>query len=494
MNTWISSKTSIAGFLILLGLVFLSHIPFIEADPDRNMAVGRGPFTDEGLNTIQIRNWVNQGDLSLTECDNLLKTPMLGFPLALTYKLFGTGHAVSRLHVLLLVFLAFLWIGLDRKNTRMIAIFLLTTALIYQVFHSSHFSMGEMLSAASVLLSIHFLARSFNPEFNRGANTRQAIFSGVFLSLSYFIKIQFIYLVILLPSVLIIQWFGSNFFIRKRIPVQGLAITATLLFFLLLYLLAWYLPNKEAYDYMMAHQSGEFTLSKKIWEYIRFNIDYHFIREGYQWFVYIFLTFLVTGFILLGKSRSTSYSTWFFSSLTWFLLEMHKLTMVYLPTRYQVSIVVSMGLLISVVMNELLNIKASQWKLPVQIITTGTIIFLAAFNVYSWQDSLRHRTYVIRDANAYLASHIGKNDVVLGAWAPSLTWQSGSKALPVWNHFLNYEDPVTTFKPSAILAETDEQDSEQAWSEQGIDLKEISDSSKLIKIGHWDLVIYWLIE
>jgi hypothetical protein len=456
------------------------------------MAVGRGPFTDEGLNTIQIRNWINQGDLSLTECDNLLKTPMLGFPLALTYKLFGTGHAVSRLHVLLLVFLAFLWIGLDRKNTRMIAIFLLTTAMIYPVFHSSHFSMGEMLSAASVLLSIYFLARSFNPEFSRGANTRQAILSGVFLSLSYFIKIQFIYLVILLPVVLIIQWFSSNFFVRKRIPVQGLVISATLLFFLLLYLLAWYLPNREAYDYMMAHQSGELTVSNKIWEYMRFNIDYHFIKEGFRWFVYIFLILFVTGFILLRRAKSTSYSTWFFSSLIWTLLELHKLTMVYLPTRYQVSIVVSMGLLISVVTNELLTIKAARWKLPVRTITLAAVIFLTAVNIFYYQDSLRHRTYAIRDANDYLASHLDKDDLVLGAWAPSLTWHSRSKAIPVWNHFLNYEDPVNTFKPNVIIAETDEQDSEQAWSGHGINLSEIADSSRAARIGHWDVMIYWI--
>ena len=75
MNSWMKWKNSKLLFFIILGLIFLAHLPFIGADPDRNMAVGRGPFTDEGLNTSQVRNWVNQGELNLSECDNLLKTP-----------------------------------------------------------------------------------------------------------------------------------------------------------------------------------------------------------------------------------------------------------------------------------------------------------------------------------------------------------------------------------------------------------------------------------
>ncbi len=195
MNSWMKWKNSKTVFFIILGLLFISHLPFIDADPDRNMAVGRGPFTDEGLNTIQIRNWVNHGDLNLAECDNLLKTPMLGFPLAVTYKIFGATHIVSRLHILVLLFLALLLIGLDEKNRWIIIIFSLITLLQYQVFQSSHFSMAEMLSVAAVLLSIHFLARSFDMDFSQKSRLKQAVLSGVFLSLSYFIKIQFIYLV-----------------------------------------------------------------------------------------------------------------------------------------------------------------------------------------------------------------------------------------------------------------------------------------------------------
>jgi hypothetical protein len=487
-------KTDKVFFLILLGILFISHLPFITADPDRNMSVGRGPFTDEGLNTIQVRNWVNNGGLSLTECDNLLKTPMLGFPLALTYNIFGTSHVVSRLHVLLLVFLGLLWIGLDRKTSRMMIIFLLSTALLYPVFQSSHFSMGEMLSVASVLLAIHFLARSFDPEFSQRSHDKHAVLSGVFLSLSYFIKIQFIYLIALLPVVLFIHWFNGNYFVRKMVPRQGFAITSTLLFFLLLYLLAWYIPNKEAYDYMMVHQSGEFVLSKKMWEYIHFNLDYHFIKGWIQWFCYFFLILLVAGFFILNKTPSKRYPVLFFSSLAWFFLELHKLTMAYLPTRYQVSLFVSMGLLISVVSHELLTVSFKRGRMLVRTAAVAIISIIVFINIYNYTDTLQHRTYSISETNEYLARSLGPDDIVLGAWAPSLTWSSKSRALPVWNNFLNYEDPVNTFKPGVIIAEIDEQDSEQAWSGQGINLREIADSSRTVRIGQWDLVIYWIGE
>ncbi|NTV85037.1 MAG: hypothetical protein HGA23_12195, partial [Bacteroidales bacterium] len=49
-----------------------------------------------------------------------------------------------------------------------------------------------------------------------------------------------------------------------------------------------------------------------------------------------------------------------------------------------------------------------------------------------------------------------------------------------------------TLKPEVIVAESDEKDSEQAWKSQGINLKEISDSSKMIKIGQWEVGIYFL--
>jgi len=490
MNTQISWKTDKLVFLILLGLIFLSHFPFIEADPDLNMGIGRGAFTDEGLNTIQVRNWVNHGELSLSECDNLLKTPLLGFPLAITYKIFGTGHVASRLHVLVLLFLALLLVGLKKENRIWSGIFLLTTLMQYHVFQSSHFSMAELLSVGSALLSIHFFVNALNPGEFQKPRKLYAFFAGLFISLTYYFKIQFIYLILLPAIVLVIFWFSKNYVIRRRIIHQGMIFAGTLLAFLLIYLFAWYLPNKETYDLMMAHQSGEFSLSAKTWEYIRFNINFYFLNGSMRWFILAFLLFLVAGFTLAVRSGNNHFRLWFWFSLAWFTLELHKLTMVYLPARYQVSLLVSMGLLISIVAAGLMDLKPGRIRAVAVTISLAVVLLLFTINLSNFVETLKNRTFIIRDTNTVLSQRVGKNDVVLGAWAPSLTWESGSKAIPVWNHFLNYQDPLHRFDPDVIIAETDEQDSEQAWKSQGIDLQEISDSVITARIAHWDVVIY----
>jgi len=74
--------------IILFGLLLVAHLPFLDADPDINISYSRGPFTDEGLNTIQIRNLVNHGELNIEECDNLLKTPLFNFSLLIPFTIF----------------------------------------------------------------------------------------------------------------------------------------------------------------------------------------------------------------------------------------------------------------------------------------------------------------------------------------------------------------------------------------------------------------------
>jgi hypothetical protein len=260
----------------------------------------------------------------------------------------------------------------------------------------------------------------------------------------------------------------------------------------LIYILGWYLPNKQAYDYMMAHQSGDFTLSSRIFNNVGFNLSYHFLRGWLQIFFYIFIILVVTGFINLKKTKNRRYPALFFSSLIWFFLELHKLLMVYLPTRYQVSLLLSMGLLMSVVINEMLELPEFYKKISAKSLAIISLVILTTINIYIYFDQLSHRTYAIRETNQYLSQHLLKDEMVIGTWAPSLTWKSGSKAIPVWNNFLNYKDPVNTFHPRLVISETDEQESEQAWKSQGIDLKALSDSVKVARIGQWAVGMYWM--
>ena len=54
-------------WLLFLGvglLVILTQVPFVSSDPDFNISESRDANTDEGLNSCQIRNFVNHGDLN----------------------------------------------------------------------------------------------------------------------------------------------------------------------------------------------------------------------------------------------------------------------------------------------------------------------------------------------------------------------------------------------------------------------------------------------
>ena len=150
----------------------------------------------------------------------------------------------------------------------------------------------------------------------------------------------------------------------------------------------------------------------------------------------------------------------------------------------------------SIVVSEILLRGKNSSQNPVQawlkLLATTCIIILFGINAWQYRAALERRTYVIRDLNYYLAERVKPGELVLGTWAPSLTWESGSRAIPVWNNFLNYQDPVKQFNPRVVISEKDEQESEQAYRSQGISLEALSDSTKSARIGQWDVVIYWM--
>jgi len=270
-----------------------------------------------------------------------------------------------------------------------------------------------------------------------------------------------------------------------------------MILFLAVYLLAWYLPFKGTYDYMMAHQSGTLEINREVFNHINFNITYFLLSKINLPFTLTFLVCLLTGIFLLFRKVSGSFPLLFKTALLWLILESHKLTMVYWPTRYQVSMYVAMGLLITIVFYELINNgglfknnRRATWLLRVVAVTWIMVMFVN--NVNDYFKTLERREWVIRDTNRYLAENLTKDDVAIGAWAPSLTWDAKCRAFPVWGGFLNDQDPLVKFHPKVVLSEPDEQDSEQAYKKQGIDLLKESDSIRSFQIGQWNIKVYWI--
>jgi hypothetical protein len=495
MKPWLKWRSDTAA-LVLIILLFLSHLPFLTSDPDSAISFSRGPFTDEGLNTIQVRNLINHGYLDLDECDNLLKTPLFGATVGIPMYLFGTSLLVARLTVLLLIALILAFLAKDGVFSKLLLFLIPIMFFKYQVFHFSHFSLAEMLATVSVILGIYFLYKTYKPFQREKWHIRNAILAAACISAAYFFKIQFIY-IILLPIVTGVERYFMAKNINKRLLlVNGLVMTGMIILLLLIYLIAWYLPSKDTYEYMMAHQSGVFSLGPKTWEYVRFNITFFMFSEGNILFSITFLGYLLAGIIMLYVKPSAHYPVIFKASVIWFLLELHKLTMVYLPTRYQVSLYAAMGVLIAIVMSELLITIATKKKdwavssLRAGIITWVVILFI--LNALDYSESYKSRRYQVREANHYLANTLENDDMTVGAWAPSLTWNARCISIPVWSGFLNDIDPLERLQPRIVVSEPDEQDSEQAYLKQGIDLSTESDSVKSFIIGSWEVNVYWM--
>src|SRR5947207_12380290 len=95
-----SSKASLYFFLYIL-LIFLTHLPFLNADPHVHIALNSvDAFTDEGLYSCQLRNFINHGYLNIKESDGLLKAPLFNIVLALPLFVFGTHLYIARLAIL----------------------------------------------------------------------------------------------------------------------------------------------------------------------------------------------------------------------------------------------------------------------------------------------------------------------------------------------------------------------------------------------------------
>jgi hypothetical protein len=51
---------------------------------------------------------------------------------------------------------------------------------------------------------------------------------------------------------------------------------------------------------------------------------------------------------------------------------------------------------------------------------------------------------------------------------------------------------INTYNPAVIIAETDEEDSNQAFSSQGVDVDTYADSIKYFTINKWKLKLIWI--
>jgi hypothetical protein len=152
-----------------------------------------------------------------------------------------------------------------------------------------------------------------------------------------------------------------------------------------------------------------------------------------------------------------------------------------------------MGLLMSLVLLQLITINRKDK--PIYSIKVLVVLFLVAFgikNSIDYSSSFKRRTFVISEINDYLGKYDFQNKPIVGAWAPSLSWKSKAISFPVWKGYFNEKDVIKLSNPAVIIAETDEEDSNQAFSSQGVDIDLYADSIKYFTINRWKLKLLWI--
>lgn len=471
-----------ANLALLLMLVLL-HLPFMAADPDPTVTVmSRGPWTDEGLNTSQVRNFVNHGVLDMAECDNLIKTPFFGFVLVPFYSVFGTQLVVGRWVVLGSV-LFVLWLMLAYRGTRAFATAFAVLGLMqFHVFHFSHYSMAEMMGVALTLLGI-FLLTLWGGKDNRAYLAAACLSFG----LAFLSKVTFAY-VLVLP-------FGARFLVFLSERVRGRDSVTSLLLdggimaavtgaIALIFHQRWYGLHREVFDLVRADQGSD-----------RFDLATPWGRALFNWGEFIdvaglspFLILAALALIILVRTglEGRAERTLLYGLLGWLLLESHRLLLMNPPTRYLVPLFAAMLAFVAFAL--------TRWHGSLGRKATAGLLMLGmfAYNLSHWHSSLHRRSFVFQEVNAYLAPHNLHHASVLGVWGTGLAAGTGARLLPVWNGFMNHEQPLERHHPRIIFAEHDEADSRQAFAAQGIDLHAASDSMRTFDLWRYKVNLYWM--
>ncbi len=459
------------------------HLPFLLSDPDPTVSLlSRGPWTDEGLNTSQVRNFVNHGTLDVAECDNLIKTPFFGFVLVPFYSLFGTHIVVGRVVVLLVVLLV-LWSLLAYRPTRSFAIaFAVLGLLQFHLFHYAHYSMAEMMGVAFILLGIFMLRLAHAHEQRAWHLAAMVAFSLAFLS-----KVTFAY-ALLLPFIaryfLFLSERSKGRDSARNLLVDTSIMTGVAAFFVGSFYFKWYRVHKAVFDLVKADQGNDRFDLATAWERVQFNWDNFISVEGFAPFVVL----LGLAFVLVVRTseRGRGDRAMLFGLLAWLLLEGHRLLLVNPPSRYLVPLFAAMLAFAS--------FGITQWK-EAPSRRFFAIVFIVGFGIYNvshYVDSLNRRTLVMEDIRNYLSACDLRNETVLGVWGTGLASSTGAKVLPVWHGFMNHQDPINTFRPRVVFAEDTEADSGEAFRKQGIDLRAISDSVRTYDIWRYRVNLFWL--
>lgn len=471
--------------LLFIGFQFA----FINADPHESISTSRGPFTDEGLNTFQARNFINHGTWQVAEGDNLIKSPLFNGLLAGLLPMTGNSRTYLRFSLLILCLALWYTLALILNNFLLPSLFLIFGGFQYHLFQFYHFTMAEMLVISVTLLSLGFAYRYLfsNNKQKLGIWPLLGCFSMVYIAL--LLKIQNAYLLALPFMVCVLAIIENHRSSNSGIRHLGVLIVALIAGGAAL-TLAWYLPNQEIFDKVWSHQGqSRFSNFENAWQVFTDSGKYLLWNDRSYLFAFSFMVSFPPGIFLLFKTKDKKTKALVSLALIWLLLELHKPFILYLPSRYALSLFAAQALWMAVIAYGYLTAVINPWLKLAPLLFVAPLLIGHVQNVdLLWSEKKQKSQEVIEHYNKLDL----KGKTVVGVWATSLVWNSEAYVIPVWKNFVNDDELIINRQPSIIVTEKDELDSEGVFIDRGIKLQVISDSVNHYQYGPYEVQFYYM--
>jgi hypothetical protein len=370
--------------------------------------------------------------------------------------------------------------------------------LQFHIFQYMHFALAETMAIGCILLGILGIVQMWD-ESKTVKKLMYVCIGTMGLFFAWLMKIQFVY-VSVIGLVLMLIYLVWDLVKNRKLTRQSLLVLAvavsisTLLGFI--YYQYWYLPYREPFIYIMKNQTGgRFHFGIYFWRIVGENLSRYFSTQ-YVLPVWIAcLVALIPGIYVWVKTENKLYKRIFLFSLIWMLVELHKIAIHHVPSRYLLSGYASMLVLVGTVLFGLSTLAREKTKAifkNIYGVGVAGMLLLVTTHVYNYGVALNRRSYQVRDLNNYMYHYNELNLVVIGPWAPTVTWNTKMRALPVWKDFLNDKQIKQKFKPDIVVTEPGESDSDGAFCADNFDIVNESDSVKKTWIGKWPVHIYWM--
>ena len=464
-------------------LVMVAHAPFVQADADASLGFSRGPWTDEGLYTAQVRNALQTGTLDLAESDGVIKEPLYAL---LAYGVLGgigDSMTVMRLAMLGLSTLILAWVASGRTPlSRAVLLGLPVLALSYYPFQYAHLALVEVTASFLILASLWAVHQRL-----RGAGRWTWGVSALLVFVAYGMKVQFVYAAAIPPLAFFMAWLLNAGAWRATwrsalMDVAGAGGAAAVMAGV--FAVAWYLPNRALMRFVLGSQSSRGSSSfTQLMHSIATNTQ-DLLMDRRLWGVWLLLLVGLAAAVVARRAvRSHPHLQRQWAALmgppaAWVLIELHKLTLSYLPSRYVLSLVMALGLLGACGLyaawhwverrpDRAERNATASWRHGV----AAVLVVVLGLDVRDYAKALERRTYVIRDTQQRLAAESRWNgQLVIGPWTSTLFWGSGALTKPVWKGYFNDGETLRQLRPVAIASEPDEGDSEGAYQAAGMTL------------------------